>query len=99
MKLKWLPLALGDLAYIKKYYTEEASIKVAAGQLRKISKSAALLKTQPYMGHPSPNDTDDDVLEWNIPSTTYTLPYMVVGDEIQILRVFDQKRKRPESWH
>ncbi len=99
MKTVWLPVALKDLAHINGYYTEQASVTVAANQLARIVKSARLLATQPHMGHPSPNVQDHDILEWNIPSTSYTLPYHIVGDEIRILRVFDQRQKRPDSWN
>ena len=99
MKLRWLPLALRDLVHIKEYYTDVANLKVVAGQITKITKAARLLQTQPYMGHISPNDTDADVLEWHIPSTRYTLPYRINGNEIEILRVFDQRKMRPNSWN
>jgi plasmid stabilization system protein ParE len=98
MTLRWLPLALRDLVHIKEYYTDVASLKVAAGQITKITKAARLLQAQPYMGHISQNDTDADVLEWLIPSTRYTLPYRINGNEIEILRVFDQRKMRPSSW-
>ena len=99
MKIVWLPVALIDLTHIKKFFAEEASAKVVAGQLSKISKPARLLTSHPYMGHPSPNLMDRDVLEWDIPSTPYTLPFLIVGEEIRILRVFDQRQDRPDSWH
>lgn len=99
MKLNWLPLALLDMEAIRSYYAEAVSENVAAKQLAKVSRSLALLQTQPYMGHVSQNDADGDVLEWHIPSTTYTVPYMIIGEEIYILRVFDARQKRPESWH
>lgn len=99
MEIVWLPLALEDLNTFKTYYLEVASTAVARRQLRKITQSAKLLITQPYMGHISPNDVDGDVFEWHIPSTSYTLPYMVVGDQLWIMRVFDQRQKRPDSWH
>ena len=99
MEIVWLPLALEDLNNIKTYYIEVASPTVASGQLRKIAQAVRLLTTQPYIGHISPNDADGNVLEWHIPSTSYTLPYMVMSNQLWIMRVFDQKQKRPESWH
>ncbi|MCB1736014.1 MAG: hypothetical protein H6981_14660 [Gammaproteobacteria bacterium] len=53
---------------------------------------------QPYVGHVSPNHPGGDVLEWNIPNTSYTLPYMVNDKHIVIMRVFDQRQRRPASW-
>ncbi len=98
MRIRWLPLAQQDLVKIKEYYTDVANPKVAISQLTKITKATRLLQTQPYIGHISPNDTDDDVLEWHIPSTNYTLPYRIVGEEIEVLRVFGQQQNRPDSW-
>lgn len=46
----------------------------------------------------SSSDEDSDVLLWHIPDTQYSIPYMVVGDEIHILSIFYQRRKPPESW-
>jgi len=99
MRIVWLPYALGDLVGIKQYYTKVAGKPVADKQVKKVTKATRLLEVHPYIGHPSPNDTDDDVLEWTIPNSSYTLPYMIVGDEIRILRVFDQRQERPDSWN
>lgn len=88
-----------DMARILEYYTEAAGQSVAHRQLVKISKSARLLESQPYIGHISTDDPNGDVLEWRIPSTTYTLPYLIVADEIRIMRIFDERQERPDSWH
>ena len=99
MKIVWLPHAMHDMAKILEYYTEVASQSVANRQLVKISKSVRLLESQPYIEHISADDPDDDVLEWHIPNTTYTLPYMIIADEIRIMRVFDERQERPDSRH
>ncbi|MEE9446715.1 MAG: type II toxin-antitoxin system RelE/ParE family toxin [Arenicellales bacterium] len=99
MKFRWLPLARSDIEGLKEYYIEAASLKVAASQISKIGKAARLLQTQPYMGHFSANDTDGDVFEWHIPSTNYTIPYMIFENHIEILSVFDQRQKRPKLWN
>ena len=91
--------AMHDMAKILEYYTEVASQSVANRQLVKISKSVRLLESQPYIEHISADDPDDDVLEWHIPNTTYTLPYMIIADEIRIMRVFDERQERPDSRH
>lgn len=96
MKIVWLPLALGDLSQIDEYYTQVASKAVANRQLKKVVKASRLLQVQPYMGHISPNDPE--MLEWHIPNTSYTLPYMIEADEVRILRVFDERQEKPSSW-
>ncbi len=98
MKIVWLPLALQDLVSIQAYYLEVAGKPVSDKQLIKITKAVRLLQTQPYLGHISATDIHNDVLEWHIPSTSYTLPYVILNDEIRILRVFDERQERPESW-
>lgn len=98
MKIVWLPFALDDMAGIQSYYTEVAGKQVADQQLKKITKAVRLLQHQPYIGHISSIDIHSDVLEWHIPSTSYTLPYMVINEEIRILRVFDERQERPEAW-
>ena len=99
MKIVWLPHAMRDMAKILEYYTEIANKTAANRQLVKVAKSSRLLESQPYIGHISADDPDDDVLEWHIPSTTYTLPYMIAADEIRIMRIFDQRQERPDSRH
>jgi plasmid stabilization system protein ParE len=61
----------------------------------KIKKSLLLLSEQPHMGHPT---DDDEVLEWHIPGLPYTLPYRIVGNQIQILRVFHEAQNKPNKW-
>lgn len=98
MQIVWLPLALQDLSGIRLYYTEVAGKNVADQQLKKITKAVRLLQTQPYMGHITNIDIHSDVLEWHIPSTSYTLPYMITNEQIRILRVFDERQERPKEW-
>ena len=40
----------------------------------------------------------DDFLEWHIPDLTYTLPYRVMGDDIEKLRVFHQPQEKSSGW-
>ena len=93
-RLVWLDSAQRDMRDIVSYYTEKASAKIAANLLQRIVQSAEHLIEQPYMGVPA----YDDLLEWNIPDLAYTLPYRVMGDDIEILRVFHQSQKKPSKW-
>ena len=95
MKLVWLRKAQYDLSSIEQYYSEVASKRVSAKLLQTIVTSAKLLQEHPYIGSIS---EDEDILEWHIPKTSYTLPYRIVNDEIQILRVFHQSQDKPSSW-
>ena len=94
MKIVLLVSAKEDLKEIKQYISKEnplASKMVA----QKIKKSLSLLSEQPYIGHIT---DDDEILEWHIPRLPYTLPYRIVNDEIQILRVFHENQNKPSKW-
>jgi plasmid stabilization system protein ParE len=94
MKIVFLVSAKEDLNEIKQYLAKEspAASKIVAG---KIKKALLLLAEQPHLGHAS---NDDEVLEWHIPGLSYTLPYRIVNNEIQILRVFHEAQNRPSKW-
>jgi len=94
MKVVLLPFAKEDLQEIRQYISKEnptASKKVA----EKIKKSLSLLSEQPHIGHIT---DDDEILEWHIPKLPYTLPYRIINNEIQILRVFHEAQNRPYKW-
>ena len=93
-RLVWLGSAQRDLRDIYQYYTEKASPKIASNLLQRIVESSEHLIGQPYMGVL----VSDDLLEWHIPDLTYTLPYRVVGEDIEILRVFHQSQEKPSRW-
>ena len=96
MKIVWLHLAQQDLGKIDNYLTQAVSKAVASRQIVKIVKAVWLLHEQPYLWHISSNDPE--VLEWHIPNTTYTLPYMVQVGQVIILRVFDERQDKPSQW-
>ena len=39
-----------------------------------------------------------DMLEWHIPTIPYTLPYRILNNQIQILRVFNENQNKPSKW-
>ena len=45
-----------------------------------------------------PSQSTEGVHELDVSRTAYTLPYRVVSDRIEILRVFDNRRKPVENW-
>ncbi|MCH2189054.1 type II toxin-antitoxin system RelE/ParE family toxin [Candidatus Gracilibacteria bacterium] len=96
MKIVWLPLAREDMEQTYEYYHDVAGPEIAQNQLQKIVHAARIFKEHPYVG--VMNEADDEVFEWHIPNTSYTLPYCVVDNEVQILRVFDDRQERPEVW-
>lgn len=94
-KIVWLESAKLDLIEINTYFSEKASLKVGAEILQRIYASAVHLAEQPYIGVQT---MDDDILEWHIPGLRYSLPYIINGDDIEILRVFHQSQKKPSKW-
>ena len=94
MKFVLLPSAKDDLAEIRQYLQQESPAAVRIVSTR-IKQALLLLTEQPYIGHP----TDDaEVLEWHIPGLPYSIPYRVMENQVQILRVFHNAQRRPETW-
>ena len=96
MKIVWLPKAQRDLSQISGYLEEEASRAAANRILKRIVHSATLLMHDPWLGHPS--ESTDGVHELQVAKLPYCLPYRVIEDRVEILRVFHQARERPEEW-
>ena len=94
MKFVLLPSAKDDLAEIRQYLQQESPAAVRIVSTR-IKQALLLLTEQPYIGHP----TDDaEVLEWHIPGLPYSIPYRIIENQVQILRVFHNAQRRPETW-
>ena len=94
MNIVLSPSAKEDLKEIRQYIAKEnptASKTVA----KRIKDTLLLLSGQPYIGHVT---DDDDVLEWHIPGLPYTLPYRIMDNEIQILRIFHESQNKPSKW-
>jgi plasmid stabilization system protein ParE len=96
MRLLWLPWSRRDLQSIRRYYTEVASKVVADRRVHTIVHAAERLLDHPFLGHPS--ERTQGVHELQVGGLPYLLPYRVVADRIEILRVFDESLPRPEKW-
>ena len=96
MRILWLPWSRRDLQSIRRYYTEVASKAVADRRVHTIVHAAELLLDHPFLGHPS--ERTQGVHELQVGGLPYLLPYRVVADRIEILRVFDESLPRPEKW-
>ena len=87
-------LALDDLNELMNYIDKdnpEAAAKVA----RQIWETTRMLSNHPAMGKPGrlPNTR-----EMVATGTSYIVPYRVVANEVQILRVLHSARKWPEKF-
>ena len=96
MKLVWLPFAANDLVSISDYVKTDANPAIAVRLIENIVRRASLLLDNPHLGRPS--DSVDGIHELHIPNLPYLLPYRVVDDRIEILRVFHEAQDRPSAW-
>lgn len=96
MKVVWLIFAQRDLTSIADYYQGVAGPEIANYILRTIVHSASLLIDNPHLGRRS--ESTDGVHELQVAHVPYLLPYRVIDDRIEILRVFHESQDRPSGW-
>jgi len=95
MNLVLLPQAAQDIADAVTYLNRANGHAVAPFR-QAIAKSLRLIATNSRVGHHS---RTDGVREWSVPDWPYLIPYRVVGEEVQVLRVWHTKRRQPRNWH
>jgi toxin ParE1/3/4 len=96
MRIVWLPAAQRNLISIAAYHESVAARGVGHCIVRQIVHSATALTENPHLGHPS--QAVDGVHELHVAKLPYLLPYRVVDDRIEILRVFHEAQDRPATW-
>ena len=96
MTLVWLPFASRDLASIAEYYEAAASAPLASQVIQQIIRSASALIENPHLGRPS--ESVEGIHELHVPRLPYLLPYRVIDDRVEILRVFHEAQDRPSAW-
>ena len=90
----WSPEAIEDLAALRAYIEQDdkaAALRVALHIVRTVE---TLLPNNPEMGRPGRVPGTRELV---IPKTPFVVPYRVIGDAIQILRVFHGRRRWPET--
>lgn len=92
MRIRWKKRALNQLFAIHGYIAKR-NPAAAQGVASKIENAAIQLKQFPRLGHPGERV---GIFELQVADTPYVLPYRIVGDVIEILAVFDQRRN-PED--
>ena len=93
-KIRWLRLALADLDELMVYIAKdnpEAATKVAG----KIWETTLTLSNNPAMGKPGRLLGTREMV---VTGTSYIVPYRVVANEVQILRILHGARKRAEKF-
>ena len=94
MKIIWSPQARLDLREIYLYILPD-SPKAARALHERIRECVLLLVETPQIGRPG---RVPGTREMVISGTRYIVPYRIVGDTLQILRVYHTARQWPEAF-
>ena len=89
----WSPEAIADLAALRAYIAQDDPAAAQRVALHVIRNVETLLPNNPQMGRPG---RVPGTREFVIPRTPYIVPYRLVGNTIQVLRVFHTARQWPE---
>lgn len=89
----WSPEAVDDLVALRAYVEQDNPAAAQRIALHIIRNVEALLPDHPEMGRPGRVPGTRELV---IPKTPFIVPYRVVGNTIQILRIFHGARRRPE---
>ena len=94
MKLTFLPSALNDLLWFRSYY----SVVFPEGELKakqQLAKIGQLLEANPYLGQVGLKEGTRRMV---IPKTPFTLIYRVTAEEIEVLRLRDQRQSANDQY-
>lgn len=91
----WSPEAIGDLDALRAYIEQDDRNAAHCIALHIIQTVETLLPGSPEMGRPGRVAGTRELV---IPRTPFIVPYRLVGDAIQILRVFHGARRWPEAF-
>jgi toxin ParE1/3/4 len=94
METKWVRLALTDLDEAAAFISQD-NPQAAKRIVRRIRNVARLLSDQPDAGRPGRVHGTRELV---IAGTPFILPYRVVRNSVQILRVLHGARKWPEQF-
>ena len=93
MRIVWTELAVQDLLAIRLYIADR-NPAAARSVASRILHAVELLPSQPHLGIPTHRT---DVRRLVIAGTVYSIPYRVTGETIEILEVFDGRRRAPRT--
>jgi toxin ParE1/3/4 len=94
MKIKWVRLALDDLDAAGEFIAPD-NPKAAGRVLKRIWETVQLLAEHPDAGRPGRVPGTRELV---ISDTPFIIPYRVVENTVQILRVLHGKRKWPQRF-
>jgi toxin ParE1/3/4 len=91
----WSPEAAEDLAALRAFIEKDDPAAARRAVLHIVESIETLLCDHPEMGR---SGRVPGTRELVIPGTPFIVPYRVVGNTIQILRVFHGARRWPETF-
>jgi len=94
MQIKWVRLALADLDQAAEFISQD-NPEAAKRIVKRIRDAARLLSDHPNAGRPGRVHGTRELV---ITDTPFILPYRVVRNTVQILRVLHGARKWPEQF-
>ena len=91
----WSPEAIDDLAALRAYIEQDNPAAAQRVVLRIIENVETLLPNNPEMGRPGRVSGTRELV---IPRTPFIVPYRVVGNTLQILRIYHGARRWPDAF-
>jgi len=88
MKVVYLPSTQDDFEWFYRYYTEVFP-EGAKNALHQFDAMEGLLSSSPFIGAIK----QGDVREFSIPNIPFSYIYRIRDDQVQVLRVWDERRK------
>jgi toxin ParE1/3/4 len=90
----WSPEAINDLVALRAYIEQDDPAAAQRVALHIVKNIETLLPNNPEMGRPGRVPGTRELV---IPKTPFIVPYRLVGNTIQILRIFHGNRRWPET--
>ena len=94
MKIKWVRLALNDLDEAVEFIAQD-NPKAASRVLKRIWDTVQVLADQPHAGRAGRVHGTRELV---VSGTPFIIPYRVVENVVQILRVLHGKRRWPQHF-
>jgi toxin ParE1/3/4 len=89
----WSPEAINDLAALRAYIEQDDRAATQRVALHIVRSIETLLPNSPEMGRPGRVPGTRELV---IPKTPFIVPYRLVGNTVQILRIFHGARRWPD---
>jgi toxin ParE1/3/4 len=90
----WSPEAIDNLSALRAYIEQDDPAAAQRVALHIVTNVETLLANNPEMGRPGRVPGTRELV---IPRTRFIVPYRLVGNTIQVLRIFHGARRWPEA--